>query len=130
MNLNPNNWPGKLFLLLAAASISGCFSSGENTPAADPQASADAAVGDDSVHAVVVGDSIGAASRAQTAYPNYLMVPDIVDNQAIVATRLAGEIADTFTDNLNLFPLADQVIIQGGVNDVRNWDATTDRRLQ
>jgi lysophospholipase L1-like esterase len=76
-------------------------------------------------HVVVVGDSIGAASRAQNAYPNYLMIPAIVDNQAIAATKLTEEILDTFTHNLNLSPLADSVIIQGGINDVRKWDETT-----
>lgn len=112
---------GKQLLLLAAASLSGCFSSDSNPPAVDPTAADPTAFS----HVVVVGDSIGAASGAQTAYPNYLMIPDFVDNQALAATKLTEEIAETFTDNLNLSPLADSVIIQGGINDVRQWDEIT-----
>jgi hypothetical protein len=71
---------------------------------------------------VVVGDSIGAASRAQTAYANHLLKPNILYNRAKAATQLTQDISGSFTENLDLSSLANSAIIQGGINDLISWD--------
>jgi lysophospholipase L1-like esterase len=77
---------------------------------------------DQFTNVIVVGDSIGAASRAQTAYANHLLEPYILDNRAKAATQLTQDISGSFTENLNLSPVANSVIIQGGINDLISWD--------
>jgi lysophospholipase L1-like esterase len=71
---------------------------------------------------VSVGDSIAAARDADAAYPNHMVMPDILDNRAKRGALLTEKISGLFADNLNLSPNANAVIIQGGVNDLRLWD--------
>jgi hypothetical protein len=108
----------KALYLIVLISLTSCsddldLANGNIEPSGNPDAF---------TNVVVVGDSIGAASRAQTAYTSHLLEPHILDNRAKAATRLTQEISASFTENLNLSPLANSVIIQGGIIDLISWD--------
>lgn len=74
---------------------------------------------------VSVGDSIAASRDPDAAYPNHMVMPDVLDNRARRGALLTEKISESFADDLNLSPNANAVIIQGGVNDLRLWDGVS-----
>lgn len=76
---------------------------------------------------LIAGDSISRYDQDPNAYAyaDYLLLPDTVLNQAVPGTRLVDQIATSFSANLDLLPDADGVIIQGGTNDLIQWDGST-----